>query len=153
MDYMYSPWFHFWELSKSFEKKYATLKGKPKAIYTSPFSSPLPSPADPNGRINIQNWRLLCLVCGVVVPRNRVIISYLQAHLRRCGTDSHTEEGKFAQFCMQVHILYIPYIQAIVMYMFYILMVIHNIHTRLCTYVCHSAILHCVLLFFDHSSA
>lgn len=58
---------------------------------------------DPNGRINIQNWRFLCLVCGVVVPRNRVILNYLQAHLRRCGLDSHTEEGKFAQFAMQVN--------------------------------------------------
>ena len=59
---------------------------------------------DPNGRINIQNWRFLCLVCGVVVPRNRVILNYLQAHLRRCGLDSHTEEGKFAQFAMQVNV-------------------------------------------------
>ena len=57
---------------------------------------------DPNGRINIQNWRFLCLLAGVVVPRNRVIVSYLQAHLRRCGVDAHTEEGRFAQFAMQV---------------------------------------------------
>lgn len=56
---------------------------------------------DPNGRINIQNWRFLSLIAGIVVPRNRVILSYLQAHLRRCGIDSHTEEGKYAQFCMQ----------------------------------------------------
>ena len=41
-------------------------------------------------------------MCGVVVPRNRVILNYLQAHLRRCSIDAHTEEGKFAQFCMQV---------------------------------------------------
>ena len=57
---------------------------------------------EPNGRINIQNWRLMCLVCGVVVPRNRVILSYLQAHLRRCGIEAHTEEGKFGQFALQV---------------------------------------------------
>lgn len=57
---------------------------------------------DPNGRINIQNWRLLCLLTGVVVPRNRIILNYLQAHLRKCGLDIHTEEGKFAQFAMQV---------------------------------------------------
>ena len=57
---------------------------------------------DPNGRINIQNWRFLCLICGVVVPRNQVILNYLHAHLRRCGIDSHTEEGKFAQFASQV---------------------------------------------------
>ena len=39
---------------------------------------------------------------GVVVPRNRVILNYLQAHLRRCAIDTNTEEGSFAQFCMQV---------------------------------------------------
>lgn len=60
---------------------------------------------DPNGRINIQNWRFLCLICGVVVPRNVVILNYLQAHLRRCGIDSHTEEGKFAQFASQVSLV------------------------------------------------
>ena len=57
---------------------------------------------EPNGRINIQNWRFLCLICGVVVPKNRVILSYLQTHLRRCGMESHTEEGRYAQFTMQV---------------------------------------------------
>lgn len=57
---------------------------------------------DPNGRINTQNWRFMCLICGVVVPRNRVILSYLQTHLRRCGIESHTEEGKYAQFALQV---------------------------------------------------
>lgn len=57
---------------------------------------------EPNGRINIQNWRFMCLVCGVVVPRNRVILNYLQTHLRRCGIEAHTEEGKYAQFALQV---------------------------------------------------
>lgn len=57
---------------------------------------------DPNGRINIQNWRFVSLICGVVVPRNRVILSYLQTHLRRCGIEAHTEEGKYAQFALQV---------------------------------------------------
>lgn len=60
---------------------------------------------DPNGRINIQNWRFLCLVAGVVVPRNRAIVNYLQAHLRRCGADVASEEGRFAQFAMQVSLL------------------------------------------------
>lgn len=62
---------------------------------------------DPNGRINIQNWRFLCLVCGVVVPRNAVILNYLHTHLRRCGIDSHTEEGKFAQFASQVRMYHL----------------------------------------------
>lgn len=57
---------------------------------------------EPNGRINIQNWRFMCLICGVVVPRNRVILNYLQTHLRRCGIEAHTEEGKYAQFALQV---------------------------------------------------
>ena len=57
---------------------------------------------EPNGRINIQNWRFMCLICGVVVPRNRVILNYLQTHLKRCGIEAHTEEGKFAQFALQV---------------------------------------------------
>ena len=57
---------------------------------------------DPNGRINIQNWRFMSLVCGVVVPRNKVILNYLQIHLRRCSLDPYSDEGKFAQFAMQV---------------------------------------------------
>lgn len=57
---------------------------------------------EPNGRINTQNWRFMCLICGVVVPRNRVILKYLQTHLRRCGMEPHTEEGKYAQFALQV---------------------------------------------------
>ena len=56
--------------------------------------------ADPNSRVNIQNWRFLCLVCSVVVPRNRTILHYLQTHLHRCALDSHTEEGAYAQFCL-----------------------------------------------------
>ena len=56
---------------------------------------------DPNGRINMQNWRFLSLILGVVVPRNKVILNYLHAHLRRCGLEAHNEEGKFAQYCLQ----------------------------------------------------
>ena len=55
---------------------------------------------DPNGRINVSNWRFMSLILGVVVPRNKVILAYLHAHLKRCSLESHTEEGKFAQYCM-----------------------------------------------------
>ena len=41
-------------------------------------------------------------MCGVVVPRNRVILTYLQAHLKRCSLDTVTEEGEFARHCSQV---------------------------------------------------
>ena len=57
--------------------------------------------SDPNGRINVQNWRFLSLACGVVVPRNKQILNYLQAHLRRCTLDTHSEEGQYAQFCLK----------------------------------------------------
>jgi len=57
---------------------------------------------DPNSRINIQNWRFLCLICGVVVPRNKIILNYLQMHLKRCALDTVTEEGQFARYCSQV---------------------------------------------------
>jgi len=57
---------------------------------------------DPNSRINVQNWRFLSLICGVVVPRNKIILSYLQTHLKRCSHDTVTEEGQFARYCLQV---------------------------------------------------
>ena len=80
------------------------------------------NPLDPNSRINIQNWRFMALTCGVVVPRSKVIIStfdshirtcyrgtfqqdlvgYLMAHLHRCSLDTMTEEGQWAQYCIQV---------------------------------------------------
>ena len=76
---------------------------QPGRYLTSYTLLPLPYTfVEPNGRINIQNWRFLALVCGVVVPRNKVILDYLQAHLRRCSIDAHSEEGRFAQFCVQV---------------------------------------------------
>ena len=70
------------------------------------LSLPLPLPpltlhVDPNGRINVSNWRFLSLILGVVVPRNKVILAYIHAHLKRCSLESHTEEGKFAQYCLQ----------------------------------------------------
>lgn len=31
----------------------------------------------------------------------QLLLNYLLAHLKKCGSDSETEEGKFAQFCQQ----------------------------------------------------
>ena len=78
-------------------------------IHNSVVSYYIITSIDPNGRINIQNWRFMSLVCGVVVPRNKVIMNYLLAHLRRCSLDPHTDEGKFAQFAMQVRSHSLPY--------------------------------------------
>ena len=57
---------------------------------------------DPNGRINVQNWRMFALTLGIVVPRAKALLNYLNVHLRRCSLDPETEEGKFAQFCVTV---------------------------------------------------
>lgn len=56
---------------------------------------------DANSKINQQNWRFLVLLLGVVVPRNKLLLSYIAAHLRRCAADPDTEEGKYAQFAQQ----------------------------------------------------
>lgn len=51
-----------------------------------------------NGHINIQNWRIITLISCIVVPRQRLILNLLQAHLKRCCSEPGTEEGRFAQF-------------------------------------------------------
>ncbi|GAB6026839.1 Cytochrome c oxidase subunit 1 [Chamberlinius hualienensis] len=56
---------------------------------------------DPNGRINIRHWQILCLMCSIVLPTNRLICNYLHAHLRRCASDNVTEEGLYAQFSLK----------------------------------------------------
>jgi myosin-7 len=56
---------------------------------------------DPNSRINIQNWRFMAMTCGVVVPRSKDLVGYLMAHLHRCSLDTGTEEGQWAQYCLQ----------------------------------------------------
>jgi len=56
---------------------------------------------DPNSKINIANWRFLALFLGVVIPRHKGLLNYIHVHLKRCVTDSETEEGKAAQFCQQ----------------------------------------------------
>eukprot|EP00118_Oscarella_pearsei_P025077 m.307450 g.307450 ORF g.307450 m.307450 type:complete len:2013 (+) comp42307_c0_seq1:102-6140(+) len=56
---------------------------------------------DPNSRLNVQNWRFMALTCGVVVPRSKDLLAYLIAHLRRCSLETSSEEGKFAQYCIQ----------------------------------------------------
>ena len=56
---------------------------------------------DPNGKVNLQNWRFFALILGVVVPRNKGILGMIASHLRLYSCDPDSEEGKFAQFCHQ----------------------------------------------------
>ena len=57
---------------------------------------------DPNGAINMANWGFFALTLGVVVPRNKLILNYISAHLRRCCAEVATEEAKFAQYCQNI---------------------------------------------------
>lgn len=56
---------------------------------------------DPDGKVNLQNWRFMALILGVVVPRNTAILGMINTHLKLYSSDPDTEEGKFAQFCRQ----------------------------------------------------
>ncbi|XP_026677689.1 myosin-VIIa, partial [Diaphorina citri] len=53
---------------------------------------------DPNSRVNLRHWALLCLACSVVLPAHRLVRKYLVAHLKRCSSDCVSEEGKYARF-------------------------------------------------------
>jgi len=56
---------------------------------------------DPNGRVNVQNWRFMALACSVAAPINKYIAAYLHSHLKWCAMQSETEEGKYAQYCQK----------------------------------------------------
>ncbi|XP_055908481.1 myosin-I heavy chain isoform X1 [Eupeodes corollae] len=53
---------------------------------------------DPNSRVNLRHWALLSLACSVILPPMKVLRKYLIGHLKRCASDSITEEGKYARF-------------------------------------------------------
>ncbi|XP_037950107.1 myosin-VIIa isoform X2 [Teleopsis dalmanni] len=53
---------------------------------------------DPNSRVNLRHWALLSLCCSIILPPLKSIRKYLIGHLKRCGSDYITEEGKFASF-------------------------------------------------------
>jgi MyTH4 domain. len=57
---------------------------------------------DPNSRVNLRHWALLCLACSVVLPAHRLVRKYLVAHLKRCSSDCVSEEGKYARFAEKV---------------------------------------------------
>jgi myosin-7 len=57
---------------------------------------------DPNGAINMANWGFFALTLGVVVPRNKLILNYISAHLRRCCAEVATGEAKFALYCQSI---------------------------------------------------
>jgi len=58
--------------------------------------------ADPNGKVNARNWAALALICSLVPPTNPLVRKYLFAHLKKCGADSVTLEGRFARFAEKV---------------------------------------------------
>lgn len=55
---------------------------------------------DANSTINQKNWQFFCLLLGVVVPRNKLILNYIQCHLRICVLETSTEEALYAQFAL-----------------------------------------------------
>lgn len=57
---------------------------------------------DANSRVNIRHWALLSVACSVILPTTKAIRKYLLAHLKRCASDSITEEGKYARFAEKV---------------------------------------------------
>lgn len=56
---------------------------------------------DANSKINVLNWQFFAIALCVVVPRHKELLQYIQVHLRKCGLNPETEEGKYALFCQK----------------------------------------------------
>ncbi len=59
---------------------------------------------EPNSRVNQKHWAGLALLCSLLPPSNPGLRKYLFSHLKKCGTDSVTEEGRYARFAEKVHL-------------------------------------------------
>ena len=58
--------------------------------------------ADPNNKAALRYWHLMTMATCVMLPPNGLILSYLKLHLKRYALQEHTEEGKYANFCIRV---------------------------------------------------